>query len=91
MIVTDYNDALQNLHIVEMAYRLEEYSESAVILKGMVFFIISDQAKKLLTPVQYQEIYKRTKNVLAEFSQCPDEALWEDMSQLYSDLFRDDV
>lgn len=89
MIVTDYNDALQNLHIAEMAYRLGEYGDAADMFRDIAFFVISDQAKAILTPEQHQEIYKRTKNGLAEFSQCPDEALWEEMSQLCSDIFQD--
>lgn len=79
-----YQDALDYLHIAENAYNVGAYTESADIVRRLAYYAID--TRNGLTPNQRAEFAKAVQRAINRFSNCPDEAIWEEMCEL-GDLF----
>lgn len=56
-------------------------------LEPLVHYVTSYKAREVLSDSQLQNLRNDLKKALARFTFCPDEAFWEESTQLY-DLLR---
>lgn len=79
-----YKDAQDFLHIAENAYNAGEYTESAEIVRNLAFFVIDKG--NALSATQRGTLTEEVKRAIGRFTNCTDEAIWEDTCGLI-DLF----
>lgn len=80
-----YKDAKDFLYIAENAYNIGAFAESAEIVRNLAFFVI-DKGNGL-SAEERQTLTEEVKRAIGRFTNCPDEAIWEDTCGLI-DLFR---
>ena len=81
----NFTDAKEFLRIGDMAYDAGDYQNAADIVERVARFAAYDG--KGLSQEQLAELTHAVKNSIARFTDCPDEAIWEEASAL-GDMFR---
>lgn len=81
----NYSDAKEFLHIADMAYDAGDYQNAADIVERVARFAAYDSSD--LTQNELYDLTRAVKHSIARFTDCPDEAIWEEASALI-DLFR---
>lgn len=81
----NYTDAKEFLRIADMAYDAGDYQNAADIVERVARFAAYDGDS--MTEAQLNDLTREVKLSIARFTDCPDEAIWEEASALI-DLFR---
>lgn len=81
----NYTDAKEFLRIADMAYDAGDYQNAADIVERVARFAAYDSSN--LTQNELYELTRAVKHSIARFTDCPDEAIWEEASAL-GDMFR---
>ncbi len=81
----NYTDAKEFLRIADMAYDAGDYQNAADIVERVARFAAYDSSD--LTQNELYDLTRAVKHSIARFTDCPDEAIWEEASALI-DLFR---
>ncbi len=80
----NYTDAKEFLRIADMAYNAGDYRNSADITERIARCAAYDTA---LDESERADLTKEVMLMIGRFSDCPDEAVWEEACAL-SDMFR---
>ena len=81
----NYTDAKEFLRIADMAYDTGDYQNAADIVERVARFAAYDSSG--LTQNELYDLTRAVKHSIARFTDCPDEAIWEEASAL-GDMFR---
>lgn len=81
----NYTDAKEFLRIADMAYDAGDYQNAADIVERVARFAAYDCSN--LTQNELYDLTRAVKHSIARFTDCPDEAVWEEASAL-GDMFR---
>ena len=81
----NYTDAKEFLRIADMAYDAGDYQNATDIVERVARFAAYDSSD--LTQNELYDLTRAVKHSIARFTDCPDEAIWEEASALI-DLFR---
>lgn len=81
----NYTDAKEFLRIADMAYDAGDYQNAADIVERVARFAAYDS--RGLTQNELYDLTRAVKHSIARFTDCPDEAIWEEASAL-GDMFR---
>lgn len=82
-----FAEADENLRIAEMAYNAGSYKIAFEMLEQLAHYAASSYAVSSVDSADLQHFRNKIANLLAQFSFCKDECLWEKSSELL-DLFR---
>ena len=81
----NYTDAKEFLRIADMAYDAGDYQNAADIVERVARFAAYDSSDR--TQNELYDLTRAVKHSIARFTDCPDEAIWEEASAL-GDMFR---
>lgn len=81
----NYTDAKEFLRIADMAYDAGDYQNAADIVERIARYAAYDSDG--LTENELADLTHAVKRSIGRFTDCPDEAIWEEASAL-SDMFR---